>query len=202
MSIFKKIKNLNRKFFLVIVVILCILGNFISLISPSIRNKVFGLGVPSKLVNYTSTTQQFSILHPSSWTIYETPQGNSRDKEVFATISNGGFGFGNVTLARKQFSDGSVDEVAKWGEERAQIPYTTGYLVISESTHTVNNNTGFLRTYTYNGTTLLGKYTNECEDWYFIKNAIGYDVSFCADQRDWNKVEDTYLQMINSFTVN
>lgn len=201
MNIFKNRKILNWKFFFLLIVIIYIFCNALSLLSPSRRDVVFGLGVSSKLVKYTGTAQHFSILHPSSWSINETPQGNGNDKEVFAIISNMGFGFGNVFLARKPIPDGNLEEVAKWSEERSKRPYTTDFSVISEEALTANY-AGLIRTYTYHEKTLIGEFTNECEDWCFISNSIGYDLSFCAEQRDWSQVENIFLQMIASFSVN
>jgi hypothetical protein len=202
MNVFKNKNYLNWKLLLPAIVIICLLISALPYLSPSHRAAVFSLGLPSTIAKYTSVTQHFSILYPSSWTFLETSGGNHGDKEAFAFINNPSPVFTNVLLARKVFPNGSLEEVAKWAEERAQTPYTTGYSVISEETHTANNHIGSLHTYTYDEKTLIGEYTIKCEDWFFISNSIGYDARFCAHQSDWDKVKDIYLLMINSFTVN
>jgi hypothetical protein len=171
---------------------------------PSWRPNFFGLGLPSPLVKYTSKTEQFSILYPNSWKLFETPQGDHGDMEAFVLINNPTpLSFARVLLARKPFPEASLEEVSNWGAERAQNPYWTQFTVISEEEYKSIHYSGLLRTYSYHEKNLFSyESITKCEDYLIINNSIGYDIDACADQGNWNKLQEIFLQMIDSFVVN
>ena len=200
MIIFKKIKI--SKYFGAMIIIFVILFSFVStIIDISKRAGPFGIGLPSSLVKYTSKTENFTIVHPGSWPVYETPQGNHGDIEVFAIINPPGRSFPHMILAKKLFPGENLNDVAKWGVERAKLLSTENFIEISLESRTINNVTGYLHDYFFSAPGIFEERHYHCNDLYFLENSLGYDLSFCSEEEDWDEVNNIFFQMVESFSV-
>jgi hypothetical protein len=143
----------------------------------------------------------FSIDHPKSWSAGETPTSNHGDYEAFAEIFAPGPTFPQAILARKAFPEGDIIQVAKWGETRVeqQPDYVTTALQLLDTARYV----GLLREYHWisPATVLQGTQDIHCEDWYTLAANVGYDLAFCAVDKDWPQVNPIFRQMMESFSV-
>jgi hypothetical protein len=202
----KTSKNINYRSFgailLISLVLISLVSMIINLIIPNSQFGLNGIGLPAKLVKYTSKAGNFSIIHPSTWPVHETPQGNHGDMEIFAIINPNGRSFPHMILAKKPFPGNNLDEVAKWGEGRAKLLFTNNFIDVSIKNQIINNVPGYLRSYTFGADGgILGERNYICNDWYFIDNSIGYDLSFCSEVKNWHEVNNIFLQMIESFSL-
>lgn len=155
-----------------------------------------GLGLPSTMQDFVFSTEKLTMKYPKSWRVVLTPHGNHGDLEVFAMVAVPWRTVPNVTFAHKYFSNGRLEEVANWGESRAQNDPTFESSSISrfESDYF----SGLLRGYDIYFESPFGIQNIHCQDWYFLNNDWGYAVSFCAKENDWPKVNDVFNEMIAS----
>jgi len=202
MKIFKNKKFRHVGGILLIVLFLYSLVSIImALILPGGQSGPLGIGISSRMINYTSKNGDFSIIHPSTWPISETLNGEHGDMEVFAIINSGGRSFPRMVLAKKTFPGNSLQDVVKWGEERAQKLSISDYRDASLEAQTINSFAGYLRLYTFKSPGILGDSNYICRDWYFINNSIGFDLSSCSEQKDWDKTNNIFTQMVQSFSI-
>lgn len=166
------------------------------LFDSSRRATPFGLGIPSTMRDFNFGKEKFTMKYPESWTVVLTPQGNHGDLEVFAVGVVPWRTIPNVTFAHKYFSNGRLEDVADWGESRAQED--PAYENISISPFESDYFSGLLRSYDRYFESPLGIQNIHCQDWYFLSNDWGYAVSFCAKENDWPKVNDVFNEIIAS----
>ncbi len=202
MNIFKSIKFRHVGGILLVVLFLYTLVSVImALILPRGYTGPLGIGIPAKLMHYTSKNGDFSIVHPSTWPISETPNGEHGDMEVFAIINPGGRSFPRMVLAKKTFTGNNLQDVVKWGEERAQQLSISDYREVYLESQSINSFTGYIRLYTFKSSGIFGDRGYICRDWYFIDNSIGFDLSSCSEQKNWDKTNSIFMQMIQSFSI-
>lgn len=189
-----------RKFILLILIAICVLSTLAIIFLPSRRTGPFGIGLPSPMSQYTSLNNNFSIEYPNSWTIGETPQGSHGDKEIIAAILVPGRSFPQVYIARKSFLENDINQVALWGQSRAEnrcecTPTSFEYFD-TPYFHGVTQEYSWKTTNIFNITSTIN-----CRDWYVQYNTEGYALSFCAYQQHWAQVDDVFKEMMNSFSV-
>ena len=142
----------------------------------------------------------FSIVYPRTWVAVETRKGSHGDKEIVASISRFGRSFPLVSIARHQFQeDDGIYDVVEWGRNRAKRE--PSYIFISQEELDSQNYQGVLVEYTWENVTLTGSYVRHCEDWYVLVDSMGYALSFCIEEKDWQIAQETFKDMIQSFTV-
>ena len=174
----------------------------ILLLFPSMRRGPIGVGLPSDMSVLTGEHVNFSILYPANWSAAELANGNRGDSEVFAVIINPGWWMPSVWFARHDFQSDDLDQVAEWGEIRARKEHS-GYESRPIESITTAQFDGLLRPYTWTSESpLLGKVKILCEDLYVTKEGVGYAISFCAEEEDWNTVEHVFDEMMGSLRLN
>lgn len=184
------------------ILVLFLAGAFVfsivqSVVKPALNP--FGVGLPSPMVQYISEYGHFSIDRPERWNAFDTPQGNRGDQDVIAFISSGPSS-ASVFVAVKNFPDGTIEQVAEWGETRASME--PGYTLIALEPFQISHYEGLVRKYTRSvDIPLLGLKTDYFEDRYVLQDGRGFIISFRASQELWPDVADTYWQMMESFTI-
>jgi len=154
---------------------------------------------PFDMVVFEAKRAGFTIRFPENWTAMETPQGAHGDQEIVAVLLPAGRSFPQLYVARNTFSNPNMDAVASWGESRAKL--RNGYQEFSLFKLNTDYHTGLARDYSWENPTIFGLKVIRCKDWYVLKESIGYDLSFCADQVDWSRYEPVFEKMIESFQI-
>jgi len=170
------------------------------IIFPSKRTGPFGIGLPSSMKTFMGKNVNFSIDYPSSWGAHELPQGSHGDNEVFALIINSGNTMPSVWFAKRNFQDGDINQISKWGESRILNDRSMYESISLSNVHTAKFD-GLVRQYSWKEETFLGTIYIECEDLYVLENEIGYAISFCSKDKDWKETEPVFQQMIDSFDL-
>lgn len=140
--------------------------------------------------------------YPRTWAAFELPDGSHGDNEVIAF-----FGFASpitkpkVFIAQRSFSNPTLEDVANWGELRLMTDSSPNHIV-NLNPVTSPNAHALLRYYSTLSSTPLGKYKNKCMDWYTFDASFGYQLSFCTDETHWSEMENVFMQMAQSFTIN
>lgn len=190
--------SLTKKI-LVVLALLFILS-FAQFLLPTFRTGPFGTGLPSSMKTLAGDNVVFTIDYPLSWVANELPYGNHGDLEVFAAILNPGNWMPSVWFARHEFQNGRLSQVAEWGESRILEKGSQYSSITLTETHTKNYE-GLIRQYSWASESLFGSTNIRCEDIYILENGIGYAISFCSYERDWDKVEPFFSHMIESFDL-
>jgi hypothetical protein len=159
----------------------------------------FGLGLPSRMIKFSFTGQGLIMDYPKTWTAFLMPQGNHGDKAVFAGIFAPVPASPDVIMAENS-SEGNVLSVAQWGQSRVQL--LSSYQSISLSEFDSKYFPAMLREYTFIAETTFGNIEIRCLDYYFLYSHNGYAFSFCADQKNWSEVLETFTEMIQSIKPN
>jgi hypothetical protein len=190
-----KAHNWKLIFFLLIVC-LWIISIIINL-AQNIYNHtgLFGLGLPSPMIQYSFAEQGLTIDHPDSWRIMLTPQGSHGDEAMFALIGIPLHSIPYITMA-KSTSYGDILSVAQWGEMRAKS--SSEYQSVSLSAYDAKYFPAMLREYTYTEETPFAITEIRCLDYYILYTRTGYAFSFCAEQKNWSEVLGTFTEMIRS----
>jgi hypothetical protein len=193
--------SLAKKILFAVLTLGCVISIAQLLIFPSRRTGLLGIGLPSQMETFSGKDVRFVINYPSSWVVSELPNGNHGDQEVFASILNPGWWMPSVWFARNVFETDDLDRVAEWGEARLLMKpddYSSTSLT-SIQTSALN---GLLQQYTWSSESdLLGQTQIKCEDLYVTNNGIGYAVSFCSEDKDWQRVQEVFQQMMDSFAL-
>jgi hypothetical protein len=159
----------------------------------------FGLGLPAKTRVFLANREGFSIQYPQSWAAFETPQGSHGDEEVIAVILVPGRSFPQVYIARHFSPVSDISQVIAWGEIRART--RNGYLAVSVTNFNTPYLQGIMREYLWYDITLFGQLEIRCKDWYSLKGNGGYDLSFCAESKDWQQFDAVLGEMVKSFMI-
>lgn len=196
------IKRKNRLTFNVTIALVLMIGVLISIIwifiFPGARVGPFGIGLPAPMQYFKGKYQGFEIQVPESWVISETPQGNHGDNDIFAVIAVPGRGYPFVSMASKEFTENDLNQVAAWGEIRI-LEKSSNYQQLRLDGFHTDYLEGLLHEYQKFGVEgMPGKVTIQCLDFYYLKNQMGYSISFCAEQSDWDDVKPVFQQMIES----
>lgn len=199
MKILERIRSLTKvQIVFLIAMLWCLVSILIFLIDPAARRGPLGFGPPASMTTFRSRDSSFSILYPQNWIAVDTPQGTTDDAEAIAVIVVSGRQLANVVVARQTFSGGSITDVVHWGQARAarHLKYTP----VSLGPQTDNNLGGFIHEYTWLSYP-LHNITSRCQDAYMFNKGIGYDLSFCSRQQDWQSLEDVFMKMRQSFAL-
>jgi hypothetical protein len=193
-----KMRSLSwRQIVILTLILLLIISLLIILALPEKQTGPFGIGLPTDFSVFTSKSGSFIIKYPESWVARETPQGSHGDKEVFAVILVPGRSFPQVYFAYQQLVSNDMDTVVKWGKERATA--RSHYSEISVSAIATPNVEGIIREYTWHESGFLGDVYLRCKDLYLLRDNMGFAISFCAEDKQWQLFENVVGEMINSF---
>ena len=188
---------------IIVVIILAALGCFILVLVN--LYKLFNPDqyiAPSGTTTYNSTFGHFALNIPATWAYLDSgPRGNQHDMEEVSLIHSLSSPYLNpqVTILRKDFISGKLEDVVNWGIARAQGHEI--YQQLSIEPYNTQNYAGYLNTYnTIFGPPWLER-VNECMDWYTIDKQVGYSFQFCALKVYWPCVKTTFDEMINSIEL-
>ncbi|MGA7936450.1 MAG: hypothetical protein WCA35_23050, partial [Kovacikia sp.] len=150
-------------------------------------------GLPSSMVDFTAKNWPFSIAHPKSWSIFETTHGNNGDPYIVGLVIFPHGANPLVEIARKEMDHSTLEEVVKWGKERAQRcqDYKPG---VQQGTSVsgldgVRFEYSCLRKVSY-----FSKSPTrfKCLDNYVLKDSSAYALSSCAIEDRWMEVEPVF----------
>jgi len=167
------------------------------LISPRARTGPFGIGLPSGYEVFTSKLGKFTMKYPASWVAVETPQGSHGDGEIIAAILVPGRSFPQVYIARRFLANSDIDNIVAWGKGRAMI--RNGYYEISSLEIKTPYVGGMLHEFSWQDPSFFGQVDLQCKDYYLPRGDTGYAISFCAETKQWEVIENVVSEMINSF---
>lgn len=181
----------------------CLISVLIILVNPSARTGPFGIGLPAKMEKFYIEQIPLAIDYPESWVPFETPGGNHGDLEVVATISVPGRSYPQVFFMVKQFPDGTLEQVAKWGEQRVytKIFKAQGYDFVQMDfgeTYTSDGDKYLYRDYLWKQKSIIKEYTIHCLDNYFIIDDQGIIIRTCSEDEDWSVVQPVFNDMMQS----
>ncbi len=156
----------------------------------------FGPVAVEKMHTWESQLGKFSIAYPENWIAHELPQGSHGDKEVLAIITPRNNSLPLVLVAQRKFPSHEISNVASWGELRNQN--RGNYKSLRLENISTSNVTGQVREYTMIFDSPLGATKEHCLDLYTLNNELGYQFTFCADEKDWAKMNTAFRDMIQS----
>lgn len=156
----------------------------------------FGPVAIGNMKKWENQTGKFSIDYPENWLAYELPQGNHGDKEVVAMIEPRGNYLPQLFVSQKFFSAPRIADVASWGEMRNQSRGDCTTIKLEDIS--TPNITGQVREYILMMDSSLGTAKWHCLDLYTLNNQLGYQFSFCVNEKDWAKMSPVFQQMIQS----
>jgi len=192
-------RSIGRNQLIMLIAILWIASSVIIwLVFPTARKGPLGFGPPAEMTTFQAKDGKYTISYPANWSAFDL-EGSHGDHEVIATILVAGKSLANVTIARKSFPNGTVNDVSDWGKSRAT--QHDDYLVVSFLPLNDSDLNGFTHTYKWSSPTLNNKVIRYCQDNYILADDFGYDLSFCSKEKDWSFLESTYLEMMQSFSV-
>jgi len=200
-KIFKKHRITTIKQLVLLIIAISTISSILILwLNPALRKGPAGFGPPAKMTNFQASDGSFSISYPENWTVFETPHGSHGDNEVIAVIIVAGRQGANLTMSRQSFPEGNINEVITWGQFRASK--LQDYKSNSINPWVGNGEEGYINEYTWAQYNILGNAMfSHCQDTYIYKNNIGYSLSFCASEKDWNDLESYFTEMQNSFSI-
>ncbi len=191
--IFQKIKQKKQKYILIFLLVATVIM-IIQLISNP--HPFFPTRLPSPLVRYDGIYHPFTILHPKSWPVYETKDGNHGDHEVIGWIVGTAPG---VLIAKTNITD-SI-KVISWGTDRAKR--CKNFTLVSEQEFDTSNLI-FRMDYTcdkYLAPFSKSLETTPCRDYYKVLDSSAYALTFCARDYQWPEVENVFSAMAESFDL-
>jgi hypothetical protein len=160
---------------------------------------VFVRGQEIHLRNFTSQDQSYQIKIPKGWMPYESLEGIRGDPYLIVQGSEGSFFQPTIEIARIETYGNSLSQVLDWGQERAkQFPK-----VVINSISPFNSTLyrGTLLIYTIPEAGYLKRMT-ECHAWITYNKPYSYLVSLCDIPNDWIRLDKSFQQIIESFTIN
>lgn len=160
----------------------------------------FGPVAVGKMQTWESQLGKFSIDYPDNWIARELPQGNHGDMEVIAVVLPRNNYLPQVYISQKDFSPPQISDIASWGDMRNQS--RGDYNSLKLENISTPNITGQVREYVFTMDSLLGATKWHCLDLYTLNNKLGYQFSFCVDEKDWTKMNPVFQQMIQSVAFN
>jgi hypothetical protein len=194
-----RIKSLFKKHIIFIGIVLYVLISIaILILNPTTRKGPLGFGSPAQMKTFQAVDGTFSLLYPSNWTVFDTPHGSRGDDEIVAVIIVAGHQLSNVTIARRTFVTNDINDVLKWGQDRAKSH--PEYESLSLESLKINKSIYFVQKYQWLSYGLFSDVIH-CEDEYFLVDQSGYDLSFCSKQSDWSMLEKVFHEMRISFFV-
>jgi hypothetical protein len=154
-------------------------------------------GLPARMTLFNSQIGQFSILYPMTWTARDTPNGTRGDRgdNVIAVITNA-FASPIIEISHPMSAIYELDEVVQWGQSR--VEQKMGYKMVSIQPFAIQNYSGFMLEYLRDGLSWGGNIKIHCIDWFILNNNLGYDFSFCINQKNWEEGKPIFYQMIDS----
>ena len=189
----------------VVFVVQIIYGIFFE--SPSFATPISG-----RTTIATNHQLRFSISYPDIWFYSDNPGGNRGDKTFVAIISSPGvFRLGVSGVIRRSVDQfDTLSAVAKWGEDIANrnqkqsvVPSTDTSVnrIISSNEYLIRGEKTILREYIWGQGGPLGLTTivRHCLDNYRFHNGVGFVLTLCTDDDEYNRVAPTFIQMIESF---
>jgi hypothetical protein len=192
-----------RPFRMLIVVVLmssCIFSITRSLVNFQSQTGFINIGIPSPLKEFNATQAGFSILYPSAWSPGETPHGDHGDLEVIAGIFPPGRSYPRLIVSWKSFLPLNTQDVVKWGIERAKKQEK--FMPNASIDFPALDVKGLIYKYSYSkAQIIIGSSSIHCIDLFTWKEDLGYALDFCADSRDWSRVQPVFIEMIKSFTL-
>ncbi|MFN8458734.1 MAG: hypothetical protein U0401_29450 [Anaerolineae bacterium] len=159
----------------------------------------FKLETPVTLETFHSQIKNISMSYPKGWSISNFDDGNHGDKEMIALIQPHYYGYPYITIAYTMMTDTSLEEVAKWGENRIKYTHETFTLDPID----INGRPALLRAYSYTSTLPfinLQKRIN-CYHTYIVNDHDAYTIEMCVDVENYSKeLLSLFEQMIKSIS--
>jgi hypothetical protein len=189
---------------LIIIFSLIIIGFSINLISSPIRR------------NYTMqlTTEFFSgsdimIDLPKNWVVFDVVElDRGRDEkesdERYLLVTGSYFGgfphieIYGVEIGDIEYKGNDYEKISAWNKIRLQKEESENRIIFNT---TSNYKNGQLMTYIIDVPTMDQYPREKCKDWLYIKANIGYLVSICETEDNWDKLNLIYSEIIESFEV-
>lgn len=143
----------------------------------------------------TSSSNGFSINYPPTWTGLELPNGNHGDLEVVAMLISPSNIFPGVLIARKEVLGLTVQDVAKWGENRITTKYSQ-YQLDELQDLKLNEQTLLTRTYITDANTSL---TVKSKDVYIARGKDGIILTLRSKESEYEDAVKIFDAIVKSF---
>ena len=197
-TLIKSSKIKSTLFF--VFLILSLFFIFIGIMPLPERATPLGFGIDAPMVQYLFEQDNLSISYPKSWNIHLTPLGNHGDNDVITLVTVPWHSASRIMIFRKIFISNDLSDVVNW--RVGQLKIANGYKPISSSTSPFGNAIGVTEEYTrISQSSIAGDSVIHCKDFHIIQNSIGYVFSFCSYAKDWEKLNGTFSNIIESIHI-
>jgi hypothetical protein len=150
--------------------------------------------------NLVLEQDKIEFTYPENWIAQSTPQGDHGDQEVIAVVFAPAKFFLNIVVARKEFNENDISEVAMWGELRAQSRFFS-YKQGTRTAYLSEHISGLISEYIARTGSPVETQDVHCKDLYFLHKQDGYAFSFCATETDLIKVSSVFDEMMASIRL-
>lgn len=135
--------------------------------------------------------------YPDQWIGQMTPQGDHGDQEVIAILLDPAKILLNLFVARHQYSNQDITEVAAWGKSRVQMRFSR-YELKASTPYESGLFSGRIAEYiAWTGSPIETENVH-CKDLYFVRKGYGYAFSFCTKESDWIQISPVFDKIIST----
>jgi hypothetical protein len=195
----KRVRNITIILILVFISA-CVLSFLRLLFIPSDRVGIFGIGLPSRMVTYGDSSSDLIVEYPDSWAFHEFQEKSTGNSDMNATINVPGRSFPSVIFTSISSPVDDITEIIEYGKGKTNNLQNLSE--ISLERFATLHNKGYRREYSWSVSTLLGRVSLHCEDYYFVQSKKGYIANFCAEEKHWPVVQEVFWQIMNSLIIN
>jgi hypothetical protein len=135
--------------------------------------------------------------YPDHWIGQLTPQGDHGDQEVIAILLDPAKVLLNLFIARHQFSNQDITEVAAWGKSRVQVRFSR-YESNASTPYESGPLSGQMAEYIAWTGSPIETENIHCKDLYFLRQGYGYAFSFCTKERDWSQMSPVFDKIVST----
>lgn len=156
------------------------------------------------LVEFESELKPISLLYPSSWLVYNLPEGNHGDKEIIAWIGPRGYNYPSIYIMQRTvglLAASDLSNIAAWGESR--ILEDRDYQEVSLEDVKIAGQRSLVRKYTIRARSLPflpQEVLIHCADVYLFHFEEGYIISMCVDERRLEEITPMFNEIMNSIS--
>ena len=188
----------KRKIILILVIVFSGINYMLSMkYAINFRRQFTDLGVPANFVEHHNAIGGFSISLPESWPVSEMPMGKYGDKSV--VMVGASFLASPYIEASRYENIQLLAEIENLTFPKIQEASQNTYRLVDREEYS-SQPASILHEYLITKPhRIFGKREFHCLDWYTIsKKNTGYSFSFCVEDKNWEKVHQAFLEIIDS----
>jgi hypothetical protein len=153
--------------------------------------------LPNEMKDFVLKPDGIVFSYPDHWIGQMTPQGDHGDQEVIAVLLDPAKSLLNIFIARHQFSNQDITEVAAWGTSRISMRFSR-YEQKASTPYELDFFSGQVAEYiAWTGSPIETENVH-CKDLYFLHKAYGYAFSFCTNESDWIQLSPIFEKIIST----